>query len=446
MNNFWRFCGFTILIIPFCIYDQVLAQDGDQEYIEILSEYAREISSEHDIYQLGETIEDHRRLVLMGEASHGTSEFYRYRAELSKYLIEEAGFRFIAVEGDWPAAKRVNQYVKHREEGPSTAKEALDYFDRWPLWMWRNEEVLELIEWMREFNEDRHEDDRAGFYGVDMYDKDRAMETVVRHAEEFDPDHAADIQQAYECLQAHHSPQAYIQSIQQTGQNCETEMQSVVELLDQNRDAWKATDSVAYADAYQSAWAAKRAEQHYRANLQRGPDSWNYRATHFYETAERLLQGYGENSRGIVWAHNTHIGDARATDMQQQRMLNIGQIAREELGRDQVFAVGFSTYTGQVFAGLEWEGERRLMDVPEAMNHSLDDLMERTGKEIFYIPMHLHDQIADQLTQPRGHRAMGVVYNPDQETRQNYVNTVLPERYDAFIFVRETTNLQPLDD
>ncbi len=441
-----RFLTLLLVIAGFILSEQVSAQSVDQEYIDVLSEYAREISSEQDIYQLGETIEDGRRLVLMGEASHGTSEFYRYRAELSKYLIEEKGFRFIAVEGDWPAAKRVNQYVKHREGGPDTAEEALEYFDRWPLWMWRNQEVLELVEWMRDFNEDRPEEDRAGFYGVDMYDKDRAMETVIRHAEGFDGEKAAEIQQAYECLQAHHSPQAYIQSIQQTGSNCESEMAGVVDLLEEHQQAWMDSDSVAYADAYQSAWAAKRAEQHYRANLQPGPDSWNYRANHFYETAERLLQGYGEESRGIVWAHNTHIGDARATDMQQQRMQNIGQLARENLGADQVFAVGFSTYTGQVFAGLEWEGDRQLLDVPEAISHSLDDLMERVGYEAFFLPMHLHEGIADQLTQPRGHRAMGVVYDPDQETQQNYVNTVLPERYDAFIFIRQTTHLDPLDD
>lgn len=434
------------LLITAGLVSEAQSQSGDLEYIEILSEFATEISSEEDMYQLGETIEDERRLVLMGEASHGTSEFYTYRAALARYLIEEQGFRFIAVEGDWPAAKRVNQYVKHREGGPDTAEEALEYFDRWPLWMWRNEEVVELIEWMRGFNEDRPAEDRAGFYGIDMYDKQRAMQTVISRIGGIDSTAGTQIEQAYECLQAHQSAQAYIQSVQRTRRSCEGEMRSVVNLLDENRDHWAAEDSVAFVDAYQSAWAAKRAEQHYRGNLQGGTISWNYRATHFYETADRLLDWYGEQSRGIVWAHNTHIGDARATDMQRQGMVNIGQLAREQLGEKQVFAVGFGTYTGQVFAGLQWEGQRRTMDIPDAMNHSLEYLMEQTNKEIFFLPMHLHPELEERLSQPRGHRAIGVVYNANQETRANYANTILPQRYDAFIFIRETHTLRALDD
>ena len=433
----------TVLLIGFTGSH---AQSSDQEWIDIFSEYAVEINSEHDMPQLGETIDQNRRLVLMGEASHGTSEFYRYRAELSKYLIEHEDFRFIAVEGDWPAAMRVNQYVKHREEGPETAEEALEYFDRWPPWMWRNEEVLELIRWMHEFNEDRAPEDRAGFYGVDMYDKQRAMQSVITHTRKWDDNKADEIENIYSCLMDHGDAQVYIRSVQQTGENCEQEMEQVVDMLDQNRRQWSSADSIAFADAWQSAWLAKRAEQHYRGNLEPGAASWNYRATHFFETTQRLLEGYGDDSRGIVWAHNTHIGDARATDMQQQQMLNIGQLAREELGRDQVFAVGFGTYTGTVYAGLQWEGARHEMEIPDAMDDTLEDLMQQTGLDRFFLPMHQYPEVFEQLSSPIGHRAMGVVYNPRQESQGNYVNTILPQRYDAFIFIRETQILNALDD
>lgn len=421
------------------------AESSDQEWVNIFSEYAVEVDSEYDMPQLGETIDDGRKLVLMGEASHGTSEFYRYRAELSKYLIEEKGFRFIAVEGDWPAAKRVNQYVKHRDTPPETALEALEYFDRWPLWMWRNEEVKELIEWMREFNADLPAGERAGFYGIDMYDKQRAMESVVTHIEQWDSAIAEEVENTYSCLADYHDPQNFIQSVHSTGEDCEEEMNYVLEILEENKDTWSQTDSVAYSDAYQSAHLARRAEQHYRANLERGAASWNYRATHFFETTQRLLEGYGDEARGIVWAHNTHIGDARATDMHQQQMHNIGQLAREEYGRDQVFAVGFGTYTGSVYAGLQWEGERRNMEIPEARDGSLESRLEQVGIDKFFLPMHQHANAFQALDSAIGHRAMGVVYNPQQDQR-SYVNTILPSRYDAFIFIRETNTLQALDD
>ena len=422
------------------------AQTSDEEFIEIFTEYANVIDEPRDLTRLAETIEDERRLVLMGEASHGTHEYYRYRAELSRHLIANKGFRFVAVEADWPAALEVNKYVKHKEDGPETAEEALESFERWPEWMWRNEEVKELIEWMHEFNADQPSGNRAGFYGIDLYEKQRAMGNVISRAENYDRNIAQEIERAYECLSGFRDAQAYIRHIHHTQEDCSGEMARATELIDQHRQHWQEADSAGFADAYQSARMAKRAEQHYRANLTRGPDAWNYRATHFFETAERLLDAYGPESRGIVWAHNTHIGDARATEMQRHQRVNIGQLARENLGPEQVFALGFGTYTGTVYAGREWEGAREEMQVPEAQPHSIEDLMERTGKDQFMLPMHLHPESFDRLTDPRGHRAIGVTYNPEQEARANYVNTILPRRYDAFIFIRETSILHALDD
>ncbi|CAN5349020.1 hypothetical protein BH23BAC3_BH23BAC3_14400 [soil metagenome] len=379
-----------------------------------------------------------RTLVLMGEASHGTSEFYTWRAELSKRLIEEKGFNFIAVEGDWPAMSRINEYVKHKPSGPATVEEAMDYIDRWPLWMWRNHEVKDLLEWLHEYNREIAAEERVGFYGVDLYAKQDAMRQVIHYFEEINSDLAAQASRSYSCLTRHGGIQDYLQMVARTGEHCGDDLGQVLTMVRETEN-----DNWAFFNAEHNAKVAINAEKHFRGNLQRGAHSWNERASHFYLTAERLLSFYGDDSLGIVWAHNTHIGDARATDMARQGAHNIGQLAREDMGEANVFAIGFGTYEGRVLAGREWGDDMEAMDTPPARSDSWEEMLSTVGYDQFYLIFDNAD-LTSTLQSPIPHRAIGVTYNPQQESG-NYVNTVIPERYNAFVFIRETDILNVLD-
>ncbi len=406
-----------------------------------LSEFIQPFSTVDEMETLFDEV-DQQKLVLMGEASHGTSEFYELRAEMSKKLITEKGYNFIAVEGDWPAMSRINEFVKHKPEAPASIEDAMNYIDRWPLWMWRNQEVKSLIQWMHDHNKDLEPEQRVGFYGVDLYAKRDAMQQVTTFFEEVNPEMAVRVENAYSCITRFRDIQGYLRMVQQTGEGCELEMNEVLDWVRQtdgfDASQWK------FFNAEQSAKAAKNAEEHYRGNLEPGAASWNSRASHFYQTANRLLQFYGDDSKGIVWAHNTHIGDARATDMGRQGAVNIGQLAKEDLGEESVFAIGFGTYEGRVLAGRQWEGPLQVMDTPPAMNNSWEATLAEFNEEQFYLLFN-NPEINNLLQNPVRHRAIGVIYQPEQESQGNYVNTVMPDRYNAFIFIRETDILDVLD-
>jgi erythromycin esterase len=385
-----------------------------------------------------------RRAVLLGEASHGTEEFYVVRAEISKRLIADEGFRFIAVEGDWGSSAAVNRYVKHVEGAPESPLAALQGFRRWPTWLWFNRPTLELIEWLREHNAELPMELRVGFYGIDLYGMDESMDKAHRHMRELDEGMAQEAWQAYACLRRFESDmQQYVADVAR-GRSCASDVENVVVRLREGRDQWRQHSPEAYFHAKQNALVVKHAERHYRAMLQQDHTSWNARARHFHITLERLLEHYGNDARGIVWAHNTHIGDARATAMAQHRMVNIGQLARETLGAEEVALVGFGTHRGKVVAGKAWGAAREVMDVPPAASGSLEDLLLQVMEEPFLLLM---DDVRELegLERPIGHRAIGVTYNPLQE-RGNYVPTILRDRYDAFIFLPVTTALRMIED
>lgn len=409
-----------------------------QQIENVIQRYAIEFESPGDFDDLIDQAGD-RTLVLIGESSHGTSEFYTWRADLSKRLITEKGFNFIAVEGDWPALSRINEFVKHKETGPPTIEEAMLNIDRWPLWMWRNYEVKDLLTWLHEYNRDLSPGERVGFYGVDLYAKQDAMGQVVQYLNGIDPGLAARADRAYSCITRFDGIQEYLQMVARSGENCGEDLKLALSIIRETENkGWS------FFNAEHNAKVAINAEEHYRGNLQGGAASWNARASHFYLTAERLLGFYGKGSRGIVWAHNTHIGDARATDMARQGALNIGQLAKEEMGEENIYAIGFGTYEGRVLAGREWEAEMEIMDMPPALDGSWENLLQRAGPEQFYLLLN-ESEVADVLQSPIPHRAIGVIYNPEQESRGNYVNTVVPQRYSAFIFIRETDILNVLD-
>ncbi|WP_435146881.1 erythromycin esterase family protein [Halobaculum sp. P14] len=382
-------------------------------------------------------------VVLIGEASHGTSEFYRWRAHLTARLIREHGFDFVAVEGDWTSCYEANRFVKGLPDSGETVREVMDAFGRWPTWMWANWEMVEFFEWLELHNREFASDD-VGFYGLDVYSLFESMDAVVEYLEETNPEAAEHAREAYRCFEPYGTDaQEYARSLRMVPASCE---EDVVDVLTELREEAAAAEPTHDEDAFsaeQNALVAKNAEAYYRALVSGDTDSWNVRDEHMADTLDRLVEHHGGDAQAVVWAHNTHVGDARATDMEGKGRLNIGQLARERFGDDDVKLVGFGSYEGSVVAGDEWGAPMETMDVPAAKDGSYEDVFHRAGGDdrLLYT-----DRIADDdaLSEPRGHRAIGVVYHPQWESG-NYVPTDLRRRYDAFIHVDESQALHPLE-
>ena len=416
-----------------------------------LADAWRPLASDADLDPILERIGD-RRVVLLGEASHGTSEFYTWRARLTKRLIEEKGFDFVAVEGDWPDCYEVNRYVRGMPGAGSSARDVLHAFHRWPTWMWANREVVEFAEWLRAHNDARARDHRVGFFGLDVYSLWDSMEAVLGYLEGVDPDAAERARNAYGCFDPYASDvQEYAFASQYVPTRCEEEVVAILRELRAKAARYLADDEgadefmkrEALFDAQQNALVAKNAEAYYRIMVKGGAASWNLRDTHMLETLERLMHHHGLRSKGIVWEHNTHIGDARATDMAAGGMVNVGQLAREKWGDDECVLVGFSSYQGSVIAGRWWGAPMERMAVPPARAGSWEELLHETGKGDGIL---MTDDLANVpgASARRGHRAIGVVYHPAQEKHGNYVPTVLADRYDVLMHIDRSQALDPL--
>ncbi|MCZ2826359.1 MULTISPECIES: erythromycin esterase family protein [unclassified Modestobacter] len=407
-------------------------------------ELARPLRDPGDLDPLLERIGS-ARIVLLGEASHGTHEYYAWRAALTRRLVTEAGFSFVAVEGDWPDCHRVNCSVT-LASGPEDPREVLQGYARWPTWMWANEEVADLTRWLREHNAGRPRAERVGFHGLDVYSLWESLQAVLDHLREHDPEHVATALAAFRCFEPYaEDPQAYARATRLVPTSCEDE---VVALLGDLR-ARTATDGRwerdAAFDAEQNARAAAGAEAYYRAMVRGGPASWNVRDVHMADTLDRLLEHHGPGSRAVVWEHNTHVGDARYTDMADAGMVNVGQLARERHGADDVVIVGFGSHHGSVIAADEWGAAMERMPLPPARPGSVEALLHDSLAEhsaLFVVPPELPGWLAAE----RAHRAVGVVYHPGAERWGNYVPTVLGRRYDAFCWFDESRALTPLHD
>ncbi|WP_379159946.1 erythromycin esterase family protein [Paenibacillus sp. sgz5001063] len=379
--------------------------------------------------------------VLLGEASHGTSEFYSVRAELTKRLITEKGFRFIAVEGDWPSCYTLNRYIKGYTDAAEDAQEALSDYTRWPTWMWANREIMELAEWLRSYNQERPDSEKVGFYGIDMYSLWESMDEILKYlTSKGSPDLEAAVH-AFECFEPFdREGQSYGISASLYGEGCEEE---VILLLSKLQDEWKQAgpaDRENALSAELNAMTVQGAESYYRTMIRDDSDSWNIRDRHMVAALGKLMEFYGEGARAVVWEHNTHIGDARATDMAQDQMVNVGQILREKYGTA-VYAVGFGTYQGTVIAGRAWGAPAEVMQVPPALKNSWEELLHRDGAEDKLLLFSQGATVLDQKV--IGHRAIGVVYHPERE-RGNYVPSVISKRYDAFIYLDHTHALSPV--
>lgn len=388
------------------------------------------------------------RLVLIGEASHGTHDFYRERARITRRLIEERGFSAIAIEGDWPDAYRVNRFVlgeKDGEQVPGEAINALSGFRRFPAWMWRNMDVLAFVEWLRGHNE-RHSAS-VGFFGLDLYGLYTSAQEVLRFLDHHDPEAAARARFRYSCFdQFAEDSQAYGYAAGfELTESCE---QRVIEqLLEMRRRISTFTGDGELGNelfsASENAELVRDAERYYRTMFGGRVSSWNLRDSHMADTLDRLLNHLGPSSKIVVWAHNSHLGDARATEMGRSGELNLGQIVRERRP-DSSFLIGFTTYSGEVTAASNWDEPAQRKVVRRALPNSIESLFHETGLGDFLLLLR-DAPIRAALAKPLLERAIGVIYRPETERVSHYFDTRLPQQFDAVIHIDRTLAVIPLE-
>lgn len=395
------------------------------------------LSSPADLDPLIQLIGD-SKYVLLGEASHGTHEYYIWRTAISKRLIEEKGFSFIAVEGDWPDCYQVNRFVKNYPDVPAKVTDLLKKFNRWPTWMWSNWEIAALTEWLKNHNlhlEDQH---KAGFYGLDVYSLYESLDNILKYLSTEDPETAEYVKSAIQCFEPFHGDDHKHPG--NISEICKEKVKALLLQIKAKLPNYN-KDREAPFNAEQNAYVALNAERYYSEMLSFGSSSWNIRDIHMADTLERLMKFHGKNAKAIIWEHNTHIGDARATDMKDDGLLNIGQILREKHQSDGVILVGLGSYKGTVIAGSKWGAPMKVMDVPEAREDSIEAMLHNESPTNRLI---ISEKQKGVYRKSNPHRAIGVVYNPEREHWGNYVPSIMAERYDAFLFFDETKALHPL--
>jgi erythromycin esterase-like protein len=384
------------------------------------------------------------RVVLLGEASHGTSEFYRARAAITRWLVAERGFTVVALEADWPDARVLDAHVRGRPRPPGAAQA----FNRFPTWMWRNREFERFLAELRELNRDRPAEAQAGVYGLDLYNLAASMRTVIDYLEREDPEAAQIARERYGCLEPWvHAPAQYGRRALTAGYTrCEKAVGQMLQEMLQRQLADSSRDAEALLDAAQSARLVADAEAYYRAMYYGGAESWNLRDRHMFETLEHLLQAKGPEARAVVWAHNSHIGDARATEMGVVRdELNIGQLCRERWGQA-ARLIGFGTHAGTVACAENWDEPVRIEAVRPSLSDSCERLAHDTGKPQFLLDLRegANEALRNGLWEPRLERFIGVIYRPHSERWSHYVDCRLPEQFDAYVWFDETAAVEPL--
>jgi len=384
------------------------------------------------------------RVVLLGEATHGTSEFYRARAQITRRLIEVHGFNIVAVEADWPDAARIDRYVRHKAlhvgSGPA--------FRRFPRWMWRNVEVANFVDWLRARNAALHPTKHAGFFGLDIYNMNASIAAVIEYLDRSDPEAAAVAKERYGCLTPwQRDPTTYGRASLTTGYaKCERPvLLALRDLLDKQFE-YEARDRDSFLDAAQNARLVASAERYYRAMYYATAESWNLRDRHMFDTLNNLMDWRGITAKAVVWAHNSHIGNAAATDMGQMRdEINIGQLCREKFGDDAAL-IGFGTDRGTVAAADDWDGPMKIKTVRPAHRESYEYLCRDAGVRRFLLDLRKgrHDELRLTLMRARLERAIGVIYRPETELASHYFDAHLPEQFDGYVWFEETRAVKPL--
>ena len=391
--------------------------------------------------------------VLLGEASHGTQEFYRTRAELTKRLIAEKNFAAVAVEADWPDSYRVNRYVRG-ESNDANATRALSDFQRFPAWMWRNLEVVEFVEWLRDFNAALPKKNlMAGFYGLDLYSLNASINAVLKYLDKVDPDAASRARYRYACFEDYgENTRAYGYAAScNLESSCEKEaIEQLVEMRRRvaefaHRDGRVARDE--FFGAEQNARLIKNAEEYYRSMFRGHVESWNLRDRHMVETLQALaehLQKDVPQPKIVLWAHNSHLGDARATQMGERGEWNVGQLVRERYG-EAALLIGFTTFAGEVTAASDWDAPAERKRILPALRDSYEYLFHECGLANFYLLLRDGSKIAHELRSSRLERAIGVIYRPDTERLSHYFRASLTSQFDAVIHIDETHAVEPLE-
>lgn len=400
------------------------------------------------------------KVVLLGDGSHGTSEFYSARAEITKRLISQHGYTMVAVEADWPDAEAVDRYVRQRpgeKAGVGGHTKTFEPFSRFPTWMWRNREMQDLVEWMRNRNAKLPDAQKAGFYGLDLYSMGASIRAVIDYLDQVDPDAGKQARLRYGCLQPWvEDPASYGLASLRGLQDCESQVISMLKdilgrRLQYTEDALNNQGDDEFHSGAQNAYLVRDAERYYKAMYYSSATSWTLRDTHMFDTLRRLL-GHNPAGKAIVWAHNSHVGDARFTSMGTRRNeINIGQLCRENLGRDQVAILGCGTHTGTVAAAHEWDDDMAVMNVRPSRNDSWEMLAHQTGLPSFVLDLR-KDRIDPELRdlmaaeRLRLQRFIGVIYRPDTERISHYSQAYMHDQFDAYIWFDHSEAVQALEN
>ena len=397
-----------------------------------------------DIAPIIERIGD-ARVVLIGEASHGTSEFYRMRARITRALIEQAGFNVVGIEADWPDTSMVDRWVRGWE-GPDLAEPP---FSRFPKWMWRNHEMLEFVDWLAGHNR-RQDDPRrmTSIHGLDLYSLYNSIHTVLDYLDRVDPAAADRARQRYGCFSPWEKEPATYGRATVSGQreDCEDEVvETLMDLLHRHME-YRSADGEALFDTEQNARVVQSAERYYRVMYYGSRESWNLRDRHMFSTLQSALAHRGEGARAVVWAHNSHVGDAESTEMGMRGETNIGHLAREKFG-DQAYLIGFGTDRGTVAAASNWDEPMQVMRVRPSHSDSYEQVFNQAEQHRFALPLRdaVSEDLRDELASPRLERAIGVIYRPETERISHYFEAVLPRQFDEYIWFDETTAVRPLE-
>jgi erythromycin esterase-like protein len=421
--------------------------------VDVISEKAEALVGAPDDFDSLVDLVGDARFVLIGEASHGTHEFYRIRAQISKVLIAERGFNAVAVEADWPDAYRVNRFVRGAGNDLDSV-DSLGGFQRFPQWMWRNADVLDFVGWLREHNDQQIAEDRkCGFYGLDLYSLHASIEAVLAYLSKVDPEAAKRARHHYSCFEHFgKDPTAYAY---RTGfgltPNCEQSViKQLVELRRKAMDYLQRDGQIA-ADAYfcaeQNALVVRNAEEYYRNMFRREVSSWNLRDIHMMESLLGLTNHLSRDkapAKVIVWAHNSHLGDARATQMGERGELNLGQLVREHFGKEAV-SIGFTTYDGTVTAASDWDGPAERKNVLPAHPESYEALFHDVDSPNFFLNLSKDAGLIGALRNKRLERAIGVIYRPETELMSHYFHARLPDQFDAILHYDRTRAVEPLE-
>jgi len=380
------------------------------------------------------------KVVLIGEASHGTSEFYRARAQITRRLVERHGFTIIAAEADWPDAAKIDHFARHLQ--PSTWVD--EGFKRFPTWMWRNQEVAEFVGWLRSHNEPLAPEERVEFRGLDVYSLGSSIREVLDYLDRIDPQAASAARRRYGCLSPwHEEPAIYGHKVMLGEPSCEDAVVEQLRALLDQRLEYLERDGGSFFNAERNARVVLAAEQYYRAMYQGSAESWNLRDRHMFDTLRALLEHRGENAKAVVWAHNSHIGNAASTSMGWGGEFNIGELCRTAFGRDAVL-IGMATDRGEVAAADNWDEPMQIKQVRPSRPDSWEQLFLRTGVASSLTTWRDDASLRQTLARPRLERAIGVIYRPATERQSHYFQAILSEQFDALIWLAETTAVTPI--